>query len=221
MSRSRPQMFKNLCDSIHNTCSMDYEIIVGLDSDDKNIEQYKNISNNIGQCKLNIETRNSNLHTRLNSMLNKVSGKYIFVLNDDCLLTTKNWDKQAYEILNSFGDVVYGRTKDNSIDRVNTLYAAFPIVSTSAAKKLNFIMDETYGNHGADVVTYRIYDEASKVVDLSCVTIDHIFHNSIEALHHRQRDVTATDMINRTVSDGFNINNLFTLSVTNKANKLR
>lgn len=220
MSRSRPQMFEGLCKSINNTCLLDYEIHVGLDSDDPNLSDYTNLINTFPKCKTYIENRNTNLHIRLNSMLNKISGKYIFVLNDDCLLTTKHWDKQAYDILNDFGDIVYGRTKDNSIDRVDPSYAAFPIVSTNAAKKLGFIMDDTYGNHGSDVVTYRIYNEANKVVDLSFLKIDHILHNSIDALVMRQQDTTAIDMIHRTMSAGFNVNNLFTTPIQDKAKKL-
>lgn len=220
MSRSRPQMFENLCKSIHNTCSMDYEIHVGLDSDDPNLSDYTNITNKFTKCKAHIENRNNNLHIRLNSMLESISGKYIFVLNDDCLLTTRHWDKQAYDILNDFGDIVYGRTKDNSIDRVDSSYAAFPIVSANAAKKLGFIMDDTYGNHGSDVVTYRIYNAANKVVDLSFLKIDHILHNSLGALTMRQKDTTAMDMINRTMSAGFNVNTLFATPVQDKVQKL-
>lgn len=220
MSRSRPQMFENLCKSIHNTCSMDYEIHVGLDSDDPNLSDYTIIINKFTKCQAHIENRNSNLHIRLNSMLKSIAGKYIFGLNDDCLLMTKHWDKQAYDILNDFGDIVYGRTKDNSIDRVDPSYAAFPIISTNAAKKLGFIMDDTYGNHGSDVITYRIYNEANKVVDLSFIKIDHILHNSIDALEIRQKDTTAIDMINRTMSAEFDVNTLFTMSVQDKAKKL-
>jgi hypothetical protein len=200
--------------------SLNYEIIVGLDNDDIHLNDYIDIAGHTKNCILDIQDRNSNLHIRMNSILNKVNGKYIFVLNDDCLLTTYLWDKQAYDILDNFGDIVYGRTKDNSIDRVSDTYAAFPIISTKAAKKLGFIMDNTYGNHGADVITYRIYEQANKVIDLSCVTIDHIYHNSIDGLRMRQNDTTATEMINRTINDGFNINHLFTVSITDKSMRL-
>lgn len=220
MSRSRHAMFSSLCESIKNTTSLDYEIIAGLDLDDPDLLRYINISKTINNCHLNIDNRNSNLHVRMNKMLNEVNGKYIFVLNDDCVLTTKNWDEKASLILDNFGDVVYGRTLDNSIDRVDPTYAAFPIVSTIAAKKLGLIMDDTYGNHGADVMTYRIYKEANKVVNLDCVTIDHIFHNSIESLSLRQQDKTATDMIQRTFSKNFNVSDLFSSPVSDRALKL-
>lgn len=220
MSRSRPDMFEDLCKSINNTCLLDYEIHVGLDSDDPNLSDYISIVNKIKKYKTHIENRNSNLHVRLNSMLESISGKYIFGLNDDCILTTKHWDKQAYDILNDFGDIVYGRTKDNSIDRVDSSYAAFPIVSTNAAKRLGFIMDDTYGNHGSDVITYRIYNEANKVVDLSFLKIDHRLHNSLDALAMRQKDKTSIDMINRTMSAGFNVNTLFSMPVQDKVKKL-
>lgn len=221
MSRGRPSLFRSFCKSVESTSSLNYEIITGLDKDDTTLNEYIDIANHTKNCILDIQERNSNLHIRMNSMLDKVNGKYIFVLNDDCLLTNYSWDKQACYILDSFGDIVYGRTRDNSIDRISDTYAAFPIVSTKAARKLGFIMDTTYGNHGADVVTYRIYNEASKVVNLDCVTIDHIYHNSIESLTMRYHDSTAVEMINRTVNDGFNINNLFTIPVTEKVMRIK
>lgn len=220
MSRSRPQMFDSLCRSIANTCTLDYEIHVGLDSDDPTLIEYNDIISNNTKCKAYIETRHSNLHVRLNSMLETISGRYIFGLNDDCLLTHNGWDKEAVDLLDDAGDIVYGRTYDNSIDRINNQYAAFPIVSKVAAKKLGFIIDDSYGNHGADVITYRIYQGAGKVVDLKCVQIDHLFHNSVISLEHRMSDQTAVEMIQRTMQGGFNINNLFTIDLSDKINKL-
>lgn len=220
MSRSRSSMFSSLCSSIKNTTLLDYEIIAGLDSDDNDLPNYQNIAKEINNCHLSIDNRIDNLHVRMNNLLRTVSGKYIFVLNDDCLLINRGWDKQAYDRLNSFGDIVYGRTYDNSIDRVDPSYAAFPIVSTLAAKKLGLIMDDTYGNHGADVMTYRIYNEANKVVDLPFVLIDHLLHNSVASLQTRQQDRTATEMIQRTFSKNFNIKDLFSSSVSDKAAKL-
>lgn len=220
MSRSRPAMLDRLISSITKTTSSEYEIIVGLDSDDPEIQKYLSLADSIKNCRFDIKDRTSNLHHRINAMLGDISGKYIFVLNDDCLLTNNGWDVAALNILDSFGDIVYGVTKDNSIDRINSSYAAFPIVSSHAARKLGFIMDDTYGNHGADVITYRIYQEAKKVIDLECVKIDHVLHNSVDSLLLREKDKTAIDMIHRTFLSGFNINDLFTLSIKDKAKKI-
>jgi hypothetical protein len=213
-------MLESLYDSIKNTCCLDNEIIVGLDEDDPQLDNYISKFSPLPEIRLDIRKRDSNLHNRMNSMIDLINGKYIFILNDDCLFVDKSWDINAYTALSKFGEVVYGKTYDNSIDRISKDYAAFPIVSKVAAKKLGFIMDQTFGNHGADVMTYRIYAYANKVVDLPSVRIDHVFHNSHESLLKRQSDKTAVDMINRTFSQEFNINNLFNMDISEKARRL-
>jgi len=219
VSRSRPDMLKGLVESLRHSSLIEYEVIVGMDDDDPYLDQYLSLFS-LYDIKYQCKNRIDNLHVRINSLIDLVEGKYIFVLNDDCSLMNFAWDADAIEVLDSFGDVVYGRTHDNSIDRVNQEYAAFPIVSKNAALKLGFIMDETFGNHGSDVVTYRIYKEAGKVVDLPSVEIDHIFHNSRESLEKRKEDGTAVEMINRTFSSNFNVNLLFSMDVSEKSRKL-
>lgn len=222
VSRSRPLMMLDLYRSIKNTSKLDNEILIGLDNDDDYLDDYVKIFSEIENVKLFIEERNSNLHTRINQLLPYVKGKYIFVLNDDCKLIDDSWDEDSIELLDAFGDVVYGKTYDNSIDRVSNTYSAFPIVSNIAANKLGFIMDETFGNHGSDVMTYRIYEGANKIVDLPGVRIDHVLHNSLDALQYRKRDKTAVDMINRTFSDyNFSVNSLFSIDVSKKSEMLR
>ena len=185
------------------------------------MDDYIEIFSEIENVNLFIKERNSNLHTRINELLPHVKGKYIFVLNDDCKLTHDSWDKDSIELLDGFGDTVYGRTYDNSIDRVDNTYAAFPIVSRIAANKLGFIMDETFGNHGSDVMTYRVYEGANKVVDLPNVRIDHVFHNSMQALDNRKKDKTAVDMINRTFSDNeFSVQKLFNIDMSHVSKRL-
>lgn len=221
VSRSRPSMMLDLYRSIENTSTLNNEILIGLDNDDGNLHKYVDIFSDIDNVKLFIEDRNTNLHTRINQLLPHVKGKYIFVLNDDCKLMDNSWDKYSIELLDYFGDVVYGKTYDNSIDRVSNTYAAFPIVSKTAAKKLGFIMDETFGNHGSDVMTYRVYEGANKIVDLPGVRIDHVLHNSEEALQDRKKDKTAVDMINRTFSDNkFSVQKLFNIDISRFSQRL-
>jgi hypothetical protein len=156
----------------------------------------------------------------MNALLPLVQGEHILVMNDDCLLTNHGWDRLVKEKM-AGPENLYGRTHDNSVDRVRQDYAAFPLIKSCAARKLGFIMDERFGNHGSDVVTYRIYSHCRDVVDLPEVVIDHVFHNSTRSLELRQEDKTAVEMITRTFQDAnFSVNELFTCDVTNEAIRL-
>lgn len=214
VSRGRPEMLLDLYLSIKETCELPYEVLVACDMNDSSISKYFYFFHEEDNIKFVIDKRDSNLHTKMNALLPLVKGENILVLNDDCKMSNKGWDRLVKEKM-AGAENIYGRTHDNSIDRVSQDYAAFPIIKTSAARKLGFIMDARFGNHGSDVVTYRIYSEGRDVVDLPEVQIDHIFHNSQESLQKRTKDTTATDMINRTFSDHkFSVNNLFTCDIS-------
>jgi glycosyltransferase involved in cell wall biosynthesis len=213
-------MLTDLLLSFTVNSKLENEIVVGLDKDDPDLEEYLSIGSRFDNVVFDIAERNFNLHTRINSMVSKLTGSYILVLNDDCLISTYGWDEYSKGILDSFGDIVYGRTYDNSIDRVNNKYAAFPIMSRKAVDKLGFIMDETFGNHGCDVIMYRIFEYVGAVVDLPGVEIDHVLHNSHNALLERQKDKTAVEMINRTFSKHFSLESLFNMDISEKAKRL-
>ena len=220
VSRSRPKMLHDLYRSVRDTSWLDNDMIVGLDLDDPLLPGYFDLFRDIESVTFVVSKRLDNLHVRINALLPTIISRYILVLNDDCLLTRDGWDRYAVEILDNFGPVVYGRTNDNSIDKVGQ-YASFPIVSKAAAHMLGFIMDDTFGNHGSDVITYRIYQEAGKVVDLQDVKIDHVFHNSVESLLTRSTEKTAVDMANRTYADeNFSVLNLFNRDVSGKSDLL-
>lgn len=216
VSRNREEMLGNLLRSIFGTSHFDNEVIVGCDLDGDPYTklwcEYKD-----SPVRFLLSPRPDNLHTYINDLAKLARGDYLFVLNDDCELSTYDWDFHANRVL---GDFSYGKTHDDSIDRVNTNYAAFPIVSRKCYEKLGFLMDETYGNHGSDVVTWRIYQQAGLVVDLPMVGIRHVYHNSQAALSQRQQDKTATDMIGRTFSAGFDVGQLFSCDVSDKVKKL-
>jgi glycosyltransferase involved in cell wall biosynthesis len=228
VSRSRPEMLDGLIKSMRKTCVLRNEIIVGLDLDDDEtisslaMKQISSLNDETGDIMFTIQKRDANLHTYINNICKLSRGEYIFVLNDDCVLLNEGWDEQAKKVLDDFDDsICYGRTYDDSVDRISNDYSAFPIMSKASVETLGFCMDETFGNHGSDVITYRIFNEARKVVDLPMVKISHLYHNTQTALLLRQEDDTAVEMIQRTFSSGFDANSLFTIDVSDKVERLK
>ena len=219
MSRGRPNMLYNLVQSINSTAATTNEILIGIDNDD--IRTISDISKrNYGDnTTFVVGERPNNLHTRMNQIAKIATGEFFLILNDDCLLINNGWDKASSYILRSSGKL-YGRTHEDSIDKISQAYSGFPVIHRAGYERLGFLMDESFGHHGADVLTYIIYERANLVVDLPDLKISHIFHNSANALVDRMKDETAIDMINRTMSAGFSVNKILQTDVSNKVAKL-
>jgi hypothetical protein len=221
LSRKRELMLEECIDSIFKTSSTEVEIFVGCDTDDDT--DYKRLHNKYSEKNVTFIYQQRGFFSipkYLNKMAKLTKGSSIFVLNDDCIMEDTDWDLQIIDKLGDGSIPLYGKTYDDSIDRISDDYAAFPIITRSAYDKLGFFMDDSLDNHGADVITYRIYKSAKKVVDLNKVRIKHIYHNSNEALAKRQNDLTATEMINRTFSKPFSVELMLTLDISEKAKLL-
>lgn len=216
MSRNRELLLNNLLKSIEMTSFYDNEVFVGCDLD---VTPYSNTHSNFSKSNVTFvySQRNANLHHSMNRIAKMTTGDFLFILNDDCVLTELNWDLNASKLLNPMS---YGKTYDDSIDRVASDYAAFPIIGREAYNRLGFVMDESFGNHGTDVIMHRIFNSAGLVVDLPCVKIKHTLHNSNEALTLRKFDSTAVEMIGRTMSAGFDVRSLYEHDITEQVRKL-
>jgi len=219
-SRGRFLYLENLLNSIKNTTSnlSDIEVLISCDSDDDSTGVFW--QNNYSQwpwASCEFIDRERNLHIRLNNLALRAQGKYIFVLNDDCELLNKDWDKKAYETLESIEDnIVYGRTQDTSCDKVQGgEYASFPIISKKAVDVLGFFMHQRFPGLGADVGIYRVYKAIDRVLDVD-VAVNHLLHNTVQDVLNP--DKTATEMRQITYA---NPGNIWTFDITNDVEKLR
>jgi hypothetical protein len=193
-TRKRTKFLVGLFNSLfENTAELnDIEILVRADKDDEETLQfyhdkikhinYDNIMFIVGK------ERPTNLHTTLNFLAKHSIGEYIFVLNDDTEIKTKDWDKIAYDKLDEArrknrDRILYGRTNDNSVDKPpGGEYASFPIISKEGFNTLGFIMHEDFVGLGGDSAIYRVYNSVDRVVDLNDVWIDHVLHNEISKI---------------------------------------
>jgi len=131
--------------------------------------------------------RPTSLCASFNNMAHQAKGRYLLVLNDDAEIVTTDWDVIALKKITEFqeknkfkDDIVYGLTTDISVDKTpGRKYAAFPIISAQAIQVLGFFMYEQFVGLGGDSSIYRIYEAAGRVVDMTEITIDHIYHNSL------------------------------------------
>lgn len=220
-SRQRVQLlfelFNNIVEVTQNL--EDIEVIVNFDSDDYDslcfMADLARVDHPINQVlQFEFKYRDMLLTTNFNRMARRSTGEFLIVMNDDARIETKNWDALCYPILKNFGSAVYGRTTCNSVDHHPTLkYASFPIISKTGCEALGFFLPEELHSLGADVLIYRIYDEAKKVVDVP-LHIRHITHETLEKVF--QPDQTGAEI--RAIS---NEQYAFTSDITEYVERLK
>ena len=199
-SRNRPTHLNSLLESIVKTTNdLDsIEVIVGLDTDDPTLQTSLEVLRSYPFPSYWVGGRPPNLIGALNALAPLSRGCYLFILNDDVNFLTSGWDSLAWAALTThsvkFPDgVVYGRTRDLSVDKdKDGKYAAFPIISKKATEILNFTIATEFTGLGGDVATYRIYEKIDRVVDLSNIILQHTLHQTIEQIMNP--DLTAYEM---------------------------
>ncbi len=224
-SRGRVPQFVKFVNSIfEKTRDLNsIEILVRIDKDDKQMLEfyerqlkphpYPNMLFLVGE-------RPKNLHVSLNYLAKHSIGKYIFVLNDDVLIDSPDWDTLSFSKLESAKSkdgIIYGRTHDNSVDKPpGSQYASFPIISREGYETLGFVMHQDFVGLGGDNAIYKVYNSVGKVVDLPEVKIDHVFHNSLSKIF--LPDATAYHM---RMNTGANYVNPDTLDISKDIEKLK
>lgn len=197
-TRDRPLHLNILLESIkNNTYNLnDIEVLISADNDDGNTLWF--VENNKilwPWTTFEFIDRDKNLHKRLNSLAKKAKGKYIWVLNDDCEILTKNWDNISYNILENIYNIdgiKYGHTKCNSADKKpNTNYSSFPIISKKAVETIGYFMNDNIIGLGGDVHIWRIYNEINRIIDLP-INIRHTLHETVVLVINP--DKTASEM---------------------------
>jgi hypothetical protein len=213
-SRGRSDYLYNLLASIHNTTANlnDIEVLCSCDNDD--IDTYNAVVRDFGLngslisqfpfAKFEFIDRERNLIKRFNRMAKICQGRYIFVLNDDVQILTKDWDIIAWNQLDVVSDnIIYGHVRDNSCDKeYHAEYSSFPIISKKAVEALGFFMPDFICGLGGDVVIWRIYDAVGRIVNLD-IDLRHILHETVERVVNP--DMTAHEMRQNTYANPVDI----------------
>lgn len=178
------------------------EVIVRYDDDDEGTHSIAKMQFNLNIKFIN-GSRPESLHKSFNEIIKLATGENLFVCNDDIQMLTPNWDEIALNKIQEYkkehniqDDIYYCKTSCNSVDRyVSKGYCSFPMISKKATEILGFFMYEEFKTIGGDVSIYRVYDQINRVIDLTEIKIDHIFHNSIQAIS--SKDQTNTEYVKK------------------------
>ena len=189
-SRGRPKQLLHLIETYDYNAKYPelIEMFIRCDEDDlPTIEALKDLDKRgTFQFKVIVGPRPYNLATTMNEMALMGKGQYLFILNDDSEMVTKDWDELVliriaeYKKLNNIkDDILYVSIPDNSVDKIRGLhYASFPIISRAAVQVMGFFLYECFVGLGGDSAIHRVFDKIDRVVMMDDVYIDHIYHNN-------------------------------------------
>lgn len=167
------------------------EVLIGMDNDDVSFLRLDRLEvKEYSFAKITVFQRRPDLTSYYNDLAIRSRGRFIWVLNDDCVLTTKGWDRLALvHILKtaSMGGTFYGRTHD-TLGAKNPAgeptFSMFPLLSRGAYNAQCWVLNPKFPAWGADENLHRIWDGLGRVVDLPMMTVEHrSFHHGL-----RERD---------------------------------
>ena len=200
-SRGRPHYLMSLLDSIFSKAKTPdlIEVLIKLDDDDhetiNTIGLLEMINPNL---KIIISPRPANLHVTINELAAISTGDFLFVINDDVIFNTEDWDsiilEKASAKFKENGDkVLYVGVGDTSIDKANDgKYASFPIISRESYEVLGYFMSEHFVGLGGDVYIYRVFEGVDRVLQVGEVVLDHLLHLTLDQINNP--DPTNFDM---------------------------
>jgi len=178
-TRQRPLLLHSLINSLISKTSNinNVELLIRYDSDDKDTHHLLTTLS-YSFIKPIIGPRPDNLHIAINQTVSQTKGDFLFVLNDDVLFITPDWDKQLESIDSS--QAWYLSTQDNSCDKVShKKYSSFPILTRAAYESLGYFMSDRLVGLGGDVHLWRIFNEIGRIKSVN-IELDHVLHRTVQ-----------------------------------------
>ena len=147
-TRERSKKIIRLLDSINESCFniKRIEILLLLDTDDKELNEYEKISQHKKYKKLNIKIFIQDLKThseRNNFLANNSLGDIIFPINDDIIFKTKNWDFEIDKEFSKIENTPYCLWI-NCGQKYNYLHCDFPIINREWFDRLSYVGSEFF-----------------------------------------------------------------------------
>ena len=148
-SRERSKKFQRMLDSLIKTCKDQdrIEILLLLDEDDKELNNYQEIIKNEKYINISIKIFIKNLEThaiRNNFLAKKINGNIIFPLNDDMIFISNNWDQI---IDKEFSKINYEKPYClwiSSDIKYRYLHCDYPIINKAWYEKLGYVGSEFF-----------------------------------------------------------------------------
>lgn len=184
------------------------EIILIVDFDDPSIQDVLSLLTGLPNTYLICQHRTSYLIKDYNNKGSQFStGKYIWILNDECEMTTNHWDEILTKKIENFlqdkpDRILYTLINDDTHYSAGVHHVSgccFPVLTKEAVDCLNGIMPPEINAHGADYAIYHIFKAAMHPRTLDCfevALIDHSSNNHFGSYKNKRKepDKTQTDI---------------------------
>ena len=147
-SRERSIKFKRMLNSIIQTCKNlnRIELLILLDNDDKEINEYKKIISEKKYKSLNIFVfiKSLSSHSKRNNYLaEKSKGQIIFPFNDDVVFKSFYWDDEIDKEFSKVKNMPFCLWVDSG-QKYNYLHSDFPIINRNWYEKLGYVGSEFF-----------------------------------------------------------------------------
>lgn len=192
-SRERLPLLEGLLDSVvQKTKKIErLECWCAIDWDDTpTVQNMKRLRNKFPFLEFLVTDRQGNMSVGYYNRLAALAcGRFIQLLNDDCLFVTKDWDALALPVLEDFqqanGDgILLGQT----LPIWN--YSYFPVFSREAYQALSWVQHPEFHSWGADLTNHAIFQPLNRLVTLP-YEIRHSTPN--DAVHKRMGQIARTN----------------------------
>lgn len=186
-TRERPQLLKNVLDSIkEKSCTIeDVEVLLALDIDDITDYTFLDFYSFVNPFRV---TRSLNFSKDYYNFLAQQScGRWIITANDDCVFETQDWDSLAYEVLKDKPGVIYGWIEDHLGPwraKGHGNYCCFPLQGRAGFEALGYIFPFRVPTWGADIWTKYLYDQVGSIINIPISIKHYCYHNKTREQDH-------------------------------------
>lgn len=146
----------------------DFQIIVGIDSDDYESQEYAAQYKSPLKVIFDVDSRTHALNHRLNSMVNRYPAHLYWGMNDDVEIRTYEWHDKL--ILEDTPRMYY---MDDDLSFSTDSFCCFPMMNHHLKSKFGFFIPPEYENPAADHVLYEIVSVRPDLISLLDIKLWH------------------------------------------------
>lgn len=161
------ELIKKMITSFNDTKSFSH-LILGVNINDKNLNQYKNLNTDVCICEAD-----ATVTQIINSIYSQYPDyDYYHLTNDDVIYHTKGWDKNMANILEEYGPgIIYG---DDLFQKENL--PTFPFISQEIVKSIGWLQMPLLNRYYGDMVWKYIGQNIGCIYYCHYVIIEHMHY---------------------------------------------